>query len=76
MLLAIARDYVQRNQVAARYVDVPAPAGAVVVYDWNDPRDASAAFRYFDGTSRTIENSDHVAVDINGIQYPDGQERG
>jgi hypothetical protein len=75
MTLAVARSYVESNEAAACYVDVPAPAGAVVVYDWADPQDESAAFRYFNGTSRTTENKD-VEVDGDGIHIPTGASNG
>lgn len=51
--------------------NVPRPAGATEVYDWEDLPDAPS--RYFVGSSWLIErdNEDNLNVVINGTQWPD-----
>ena len=78
LLLEIARTYAAENTLNAFYSDVPAPAGAIRVDDWNETRDGSAAFRYFDGTRYAVQAGlqdgvNDAKVAISGTQHPDGR---
>jgi len=61
------------------YPDVPVPAGADKVYDWDDPS-TSEAYRFFQGRVRTITADDtknrpwseDITVCVEGTQDPDG----
>lgn len=54
--------------------NVPHPAGATTVYDWEDV--PSAPSRFFVGSSWLVERDgeDDVSVVINGTQWPDRTE--
>ena len=72
-LLDAARSYARNHLGAAMIGDVPAPAGAVRVYDWNDA-DNPDAYRLVDFSTRTITTPyNEITVEHQGVQYPDGR---
>jgi hypothetical protein len=77
LMLDRARNYATENTLNAFYADVPAPAGATHVDDWNDAEDESGAFRYFRGARRFIQGLqdgvNDAEVAINGTQSADGR---
>jgi hypothetical protein len=54
------------------YPNIPPPAGALTVYEWEDPRPFSDALpnRYFVGTRRRVGR---VEILIDGTQWADGK---
>jgi hypothetical protein len=54
------------------FPSVPHPAGAITVYEWEDPRPFCAALpnRYFVGTRR---QAGRVEILIDGTQWSDGR---
>ena len=78
-LLLSARRYARDNLAAAMIGDVPAPAGAVKLCEWDDP-DTQDAFRLFWGATRSVRLADdaEIGVIIRGTQSADGtvEERG
>jgi hypothetical protein len=54
--------------------NVPLPAGAVKVYDWDDI-EFNDPHRYFTGTRRVVERDtdEDISVLVDGTQRPDGR---
>ncbi len=80
VLKIFAENFIWRDDLAARYSDVPRPADAVDVDDWDatnwdDPEDGEGPVRCFSGTRRVVEcnSSDDARVAIDGLQYADGR---
>jgi hypothetical protein len=55
-----------------RYPNIPPPAGAVTVYEWDAPRPFTADLpsRYFVGTRRRVGR---VEILVDGTQWVDGR---
>lgn len=68
-LLDCARHYSRNNLAAAMIDDVPAPAGAVKVYGWEDP-DSPDAFRPFEIACHKVGVG--IEVELRGTQDLDG----
>jgi hypothetical protein len=79
LLLSRAQRDAARNLDAAMIGNVPDPAGAVKVCEWDDPGTPDA-FRLFWGATREVELQDGAAIEVvtRGTQSADGcvEERG
>jgi hypothetical protein len=56
------------------HTELPLPAGAVEVYDWDDFQ-TPTPFRYFVGSSRVVDRPGHgedIEIRIDGTQHHDG----